>query len=56
MKNKKKEIKMLLNGEWVDWDGRDVDKLLIKETITLKEFKKHYPDKYQEYINNGKKS
>lgn len=53
MKNKpiekEKKILMFKDDRWVNWDGSDVSSLLIKETMTLKEFKKHFPNEYKKY-------
>ena len=35
---------MFKNGEWIEWDGSDVYKLMISETMTKKEFKENYPE------------
>lgn len=41
--SKIKSIKMLKDGRWVKWNGKDnVKFLLIKETITLEEYNKYY--------------
>lgn len=47
-KKSNKKIYMFKNGEWVKWDGSDVQRLMIKETLTLAEVKKHFPD----YLSN----
>lgn len=38
---------MFKNGEWVRWDGSDVQSLIVEEKITLNEFIKRYPDQYR---------
>jgi hypothetical protein len=51
---RKKEIKFRIDGIWFDLDDRGIpdkaDAVVIKEKLTLKEFKKHFPDKYKELI------
>lgn len=37
---------MFKNGEWVKYDGSDVDRVIIEETITLEEYKKRFPEAY----------
>lgn len=49
-----KKIFMFRNGEWVDWDKSDVDRLLITEQLTVSEVKKHYPDYYNKGIHESK--
>lgn len=44
-----KEILMFKDGEWVKWDGSDVESLIIKETITLKQLKRFYPKAYANF-------
>lgn len=39
-----KEISMFVDGQWIPWDGRDVQLLMVKETMTLEEVKKHFPE------------
>ncbi len=45
-----KKIKMFKNGEWVEWDGSDVSELIIEETMTASQLKKHFPEKWDEYV------
>lgn len=42
-----KKILMFKNGEWVDYDGSDVKQLIVQETMTLEEIKKHFPKEYE---------
>ena len=35
---------MFKDGEWVKWDGSDVSELIIRETMTKKEFEQNYPE------------
>ena len=54
MENKRK-IQMWKNGEWVEWDGSDVvNQLLITEYITLKQFKKDFPEEYKKLLSKLK--
>lgn len=43
---REKIIKMFKDGWWVEWDGSDVDQVIIEEELTLKEFKKHFPEEF----------
>ena len=51
MKTKRKKISMFKNGEWVKWDGSDVNQLMIEETRTMTELKKNFLEKYKSILN-----
>jgi hypothetical protein len=38
-----KKIEMLKEGQYVPWDGTDVNSIIVTETMTLEEMKKHFP-------------
>ena len=38
---------MFKNGRWVKWDGSDVKRLIVEETVTLAEAKKFYGFKHK---------
>ena len=42
-----KKIKMFKDGRWVKWDGSDVKRLIIEETITAKQAKKYLEELQQ---------
>lgn len=39
-----KKIFMFKDGRYQKWDGSPVDHLIIKQTMTVSEIKKKYPD------------
>lgn len=45
-----KQMQMLKNGEWVEYDGTDnVSQILITETVTLEQLRKYHPDLYKKF-------
>lgn len=42
--NRNKTLKMFVSGQWVEWDGRDVDKLIMEEVISYEDYNKYYKD------------
>jgi endogenous inhibitor of DNA gyrase (YacG/DUF329 family) len=44
-----KIIKMFKDNLWQKWDGSDVQQILIEETLTLEQLKKHFPEEYERF-------